>query len=51
MVGELLDEIMRTIGEQAFDFDLEATSTRLRDFIAHETYVVFVAQSPVALLR
>ena len=45
MVGELLNEIMNTIGVQAFDFNLEETSARLRDFIGHEKYFVFVAQS------
>lgn len=45
MVGELLDEIMRAIGEQVFDFNLEDTSARLKDLIARGTYVVFVAQS------
>ena len=45
MVGELLNEIMNTIGVQAFEFNLEETSARLWDFIEHEKYVVFVAQS------
>jgi len=43
MVGELLAEIMAAIGEQAFNFDLAATSERLRDFISREKYFVFVA--------
>ena len=45
MVGELLNEIMSTIGMQVFDFDLEETAARLRDFIEHEKYFVFVAES------
>jgi GNAT superfamily N-acetyltransferase len=45
MVGELLNEIMCTIGVQAFDFHLEETVDRLKDFIEHEKYIVFVAQS------
>ena len=45
MVGELLNEIMSTIGEQVFDFNLEETSARLKDCIEHEKYFVFVAQS------
>lgn len=43
MVGELLAEIMQQIGEQAFNFDLPATVTRLREFLAKQHYVVFVA--------
>lgn len=43
MVGELLTEIMRLIGEQAFNFDLRETVARLRDFLAKQYYVVFVA--------
>jgi len=36
MVGELLSEIMNTIGVQAFNFDLGETTDRLRDFLNHE---------------
>lgn len=43
MVGELLTEIMRLIGEQAFNFDLRETVAWLRDFLAKQYYVVFVA--------
>ncbi len=43
MVGELLSEIMNTIGVQAFNFDLEETTDRLRDFLNHEKYFVFIA--------
>lgn len=44
MVGELLDEIMRTIGIQAFNFSLDETSLRLKDFLDREKYFVFVAR-------
>ena len=44
MVGELLNEIMDSIGETAFNFDLTETSARLSDFLAQEKYVVFMAQ-------
>lgn len=45
MVGELLSEIMSTIGVQAFNFDLEETTVRLADFIEREKYFVFVARN------
>lgn len=44
MVGELLAEIMRTIGAQAFNFDLAETTARLADFVEREKYFVFVAR-------
>ncbi len=44
MVGELLGEIMNAIGVQAFNFDLDETTTRLRDFLDQEKYFVFVAR-------
>lgn len=44
MVGELLSEIMNAIGVQAFNFDLEETTARLRDFLDREIYFVFVAR-------
>ena len=44
MVGELLTEIMSAIGAQAFNFDLDETVARLRDFIDCEQYFVFVAR-------
>lgn len=44
MAGELLNEIMSTLGVQVFNFNLAETATRLRDFIAGEKYVVFVAE-------
>ncbi|MDO8893339.1 MAG: GNAT family N-acetyltransferase [Sulfurimicrobium sp.] len=48
MVGELLSEIMSTIGLQAFNFSLDETTSRLKDFIKREKYFVFVAQSGTA---
>jgi len=45
MVGELLNEIMSTIGIHAFNFSLDETMARLKDFIYREKYFVFVAQS------
>lgn len=45
MVGELLNEIMSTIGIAAFNFSLDETTARLRDFIEREKYFVFVAHS------
>ncbi|BBF66595.1 GNAT family N-acetyltransferase [Acidithiobacillus sp. 'AMD consortium'] len=45
MVGELLNEIMSTIGIHAFKFSLDETMARLKDFIYREKYFVFVAQS------
>lgn len=45
MVGELLNEIMSTIGVQAFNFSLDETAARLKDFIEREKYFVFVAHS------
>lgn len=44
MIGELLNEIMHAIGTQAFSFDLKATTSRLKDFIRHEKYFVFIAR-------
>ena len=43
MVGELLTEIMNTIGVQAFNFSVDDTTARLKDFIDREKYGVFVA--------
>lgn len=45
MVGELLTEIMNAIGVQVFNFDLDKTTSRLKDFIYREKYVLFVARS------
>ncbi len=44
MVGELLSEIMSVIGVQAFNFDLEETANRLKDFLKSEKYFVFIAR-------
>ncbi|MGZ8983464.1 MAG: GNAT family N-acetyltransferase [Methylotenera sp.] len=44
MVGELLSEIMNTIGVQAFNFDLDETAARLKEFLSHGKYFVFVAR-------
>jgi GNAT superfamily N-acetyltransferase len=43
MVGELLAEIMDTVGVQAFNFDLPATIRRLIELLDQEKYFVFVA--------
>lgn len=43
MVGELLSEIMTSIGIQVFNFDLTETIERLTDFINRDKYFVFVA--------
>lgn len=45
MVGELLAEIMNAIGVQAFNFDLGETTARLKDFLNHEKYFVFIVRS------
>ncbi len=45
MVGELLAEIMNAIDIQAFNFDLDDTTARLKDFLSHDKYFVFVARS------
>jgi GNAT superfamily N-acetyltransferase len=43
LVGELLQEIMRTAGVQAFHFDLAETTVRVNDFLQQHTYIVFLA--------
>ena len=45
MVGELLSEIMTTIGVAAFQFDLAQTQKRLSDFLQHKPYYVWVARN------
>ena len=45
MVGELLTEIMDSIGVKAFNFDLAETTDRLAEYLEQEKYVVFVADS------
>lgn len=44
LVGELLNEIMTRIDIKAFNFDLDATTKRLEDFIEKEKNYIFVAQ-------
>lgn len=44
MVGELLNEIMSAIGVNVFNFNLDETMARLKDFIEREKYFVFIAQ-------
>ena len=44
LVGELLNEIMTRIDIKAFNFDLNATTKRLEDFIEKEKNYIFVAQ-------
>ncbi|MCF8382614.1 MAG: hypothetical protein K9G39_03320 [Chlorobium sp.] len=44
-VGELLEEIMSNIGEQAFNFDVVGMASRLVDFPDRGMYYVFVAGS------
>ncbi|WP_217475256.1 GNAT family N-acetyltransferase [Stutzerimonas stutzeri] len=44
MVGELLAEIMKNIGIQAFNFDHRETADRLTDLLNQEKYFVFVAR-------
>jgi GNAT superfamily N-acetyltransferase len=48
MVGELLTEIMNAINIPAFNFNLDETTTRLKDFLNNEKYFVFVARSDTA---
>ncbi|OYY75001.1 MAG: GNAT family N-acetyltransferase [Gammaproteobacteria bacterium 28-57-27] len=43
LVGRLLSEIMDATGVQSFSFDLEATTTRLRQFIERGKYHVLAA--------
>ena len=45
MVGELLAEIMNATGVQAFNFDLVETTSRLKEYLNHEKYYVFVVHS------
>lgn len=49
MAGELLGEIMRLSGVQAFHFNLDETTLRLADFLAREKYHVFVARDGARL--
>ena len=43
MVGELLSEIMASIGEQVFNYDQAATEARSKDLIESGKYWVFIA--------
>jgi len=45
LVGELLSEIMNTIGVAAFNFNLQETTERLATYLANGEYFVFVARS------
>ncbi|HEM47102.1 MAG TPA: N-acetyltransferase [Alphaproteobacteria bacterium] len=46
MVGELLGEIMERIAEPAFQFDVQATEQRLRDYLRGDApYTVHVARA------
>jgi GNAT superfamily N-acetyltransferase len=44
MVGQLLEEIMNSIGVKAFNFDWNQTRDRLRQFLLDQKYFVFVAE-------
>jgi GNAT superfamily N-acetyltransferase len=44
MVGELLTEIMTAINVQAFHFDLQDTTLRLKNFLEKGKYVAFIAR-------
>jgi GNAT superfamily N-acetyltransferase len=44
MVGDLLDEISKTTGVKAFDFELNETALRARGFLEQEKYVVFLGR-------
>jgi GNAT superfamily N-acetyltransferase len=43
LVGELLQEIMDTIKQKAFNYDETDTERRVRDLIENEKYWVFIA--------
>jgi GNAT superfamily N-acetyltransferase len=49
MVGELLDEIMSATGDRAFNFNLEETTARFRDFIERGRYFALVARSAAGI--
>ena len=44
LTGELLTEIMAAIGEQAFQFDVAATTTRLNQWLTEGCYMVLLAR-------
>jgi GNAT superfamily N-acetyltransferase len=43
MTGQLLEEIMEGINARAFNFELGAAESRLREFIERERYFVFAS--------
>ncbi|MCG7912945.1 MAG: GNAT family N-acetyltransferase [Candidatus Thiodiazotropha weberae] len=45
LVDELLTEITHAIGVQAFNYDLEETSLKLKDLIEQKKYFVFTARN------
>lgn len=45
MVGELLNEIMTATGSHAFNFNLEETTARLKEFIDQGKYFVLIARA------
>lgn len=45
LVGDLLAKIMNAIGVQAFNFDKDETTARLKGFLDREKYFVFVARN------
>lgn len=45
MAWELLNEIMRTIGHQAFNADLTQLTARCQDFLARGIYTVFITSN------
>lgn len=44
LVGKLLNEIMSKIGINVFNFSLEETDVRLKDFIENEKNYIFIAK-------
>jgi GNAT superfamily N-acetyltransferase len=46
LVGELLAEIITTIGVHAFDYDLPESRVRARDWLARGVYWAYVACTP-----
>lgn len=44
LVGSLLEEIMNTVGEKSFNFDIAVTTRRLIEAIENENYFVLVAK-------
>lgn len=46
LIAELLDEIMATIGDRAFDVDVARTTTLAREWLANGNYHVMLARDP-----